>query len=68
MLHCGRRSRKNSSQPPATANLKWRLFIDTAAETPDDIYPDADGPASRPGTRAAGCQHPAVLRSGIGIR
>jgi glycogen operon protein len=30
--------------PKAAANLKWRLFIDTAAEAPDDIHPDADGP------------------------
>ena len=30
--------------PPAAANINWRLFIDTAADTPDDIYPEADGP------------------------
>ena len=30
--------------PAAAAGQKWRLFIDTAAEPPGDIYPDADGP------------------------
>jgi glycogen operon protein len=30
--------------PPVTEGVRWRLFIDTAAEMPDDIYPDADGP------------------------
>jgi glycogen operon protein len=24
--------------------LRWRLFIDTAAESPHDIYPELDGP------------------------
>ncbi len=31
--------------PPAAVNRSWRLFIDTAAPPPADIYPDADGPA-----------------------
>ena len=44
MLHAGaNRSRIQTCRRPA-ANLKWRLFIDTAAEPPDDIYPEADGP------------------------
>jgi glycogen operon protein len=30
--------------PPSARQIDWRLFIDTAAETPHDIYPDADGP------------------------
>jgi len=30
--------------PAAAAGQKWRLFIDTAAEPPGDIYPEADGP------------------------
>jgi isoamylase len=30
--------------PPVAKGTKWRLFIDTAAATPFDIYPDFDGP------------------------
>jgi isoamylase len=26
-------------------DIHWRLFVNTAAETPDDIYPAADGPS-----------------------
>jgi glycogen operon protein len=43
MLHAGREPHP-FVVPPATAGVRWRLFIDTAAEMPDDIYPDADGP------------------------
>ncbi len=31
--------------PPLARGLKWRQFIDTAAEPPADVYPDRDGPA-----------------------
>jgi glycogen operon protein len=24
--------------------IEWRLFVNTAADSPADIYPDADGP------------------------
>ena len=55
--HAPRRPRaaavRRRRQPPA--NINWRLFVDTAAEPPDDIYPDADGPA--PG------KEPVVLES-----
>ncbi|MDA1055719.1 MAG: glycogen debranching protein GlgX [Planctomycetota bacterium] len=30
--------------PAVAKGLRWRLFIDTAAESPLDIYPDLDGP------------------------
>ena len=30
--------------PPAAKGTHWRLFIDTAAEPPGDIYPGYDGP------------------------
>jgi glycogen operon protein len=30
--------------PKAAAGLRWRLFVDTAAESPGDIYPGANGP------------------------
>ena len=31
--------------PAVAKGLKWRLFIDTAAEAPRDIFPNLDGPA-----------------------
>ena len=34
------------SIPPAVRNLPWRLFVDTAAESPRDIYPSGDGPTA----------------------
>jgi len=30
--------------PPVAKGQRWRLFVDTAAETPGDIYPKLDGP------------------------
>ncbi len=30
--------------PAAAAKLPWRLLVDTAAEPPGDVYPQADGP------------------------
>jgi isoamylase len=44
MLHSGPHPFEFKPPVPA-ANINWRLFIDTAADAPDDIYPDADGPA-----------------------
>jgi isoamylase len=43
MLHAGGEPHR-FVVPPAVAGLNWRLFIDTSAEPPHDIYPDADGP------------------------
>jgi isoamylase len=43
MLHAGREPQR-FALPPVAANLAWRLFVDTAAESPLDIHPDADGP------------------------
>jgi glycogen operon protein len=34
--------------PPVAKNLSWKLFIDTNAETPKDVYPDLDGPELNP--------------------
>jgi glycogen operon protein len=31
--------------PPAVATIPWRLLVDTAAEFPEDIYPEANGPS-----------------------
>ena len=30
--------------PPVAKGIPWRLFVDTAEASPDDIYPDQDGP------------------------
>jgi glycogen operon protein len=43
MLHAGSQPQRFVIPPPA-ANLTWRQFIDTSAESPHDVYPDADGP------------------------
>jgi isoamylase len=37
--------------PKPARDIPWRVFIDTTADTPGDVYPDADGPtvlADRP--------------------
>ena len=44
MLHAGNEPR-SFFVPALAADLPWRLFIDTAAESPGDVYPDADGPS-----------------------
>ena len=30
--------------PPVAKGTQWRLFIDTGAESPNDVYPEYDGP------------------------
>ena len=30
--------------PPIARTINWRLFVDTAADSPDDTYPNLDGP------------------------
>jgi glycogen operon protein len=30
--------------PPPARTVAWRLFVDTGAESPADVYPDLDGP------------------------
>ncbi|HEX5106462.1 MAG TPA: glycogen debranching enzyme, partial [Pirellulaceae bacterium] len=30
--------------PPLAKGTRWRLFLDTAAATPYDVYPEMDGP------------------------
>ncbi|MCH8042255.1 MAG: glycogen debranching protein GlgX [Planctomycetes bacterium] len=47
MIHGGSEPRQFSI-PTIAQRLPWRLFFDTAAESPDDIYPDHDGPLSQP--------------------
>lgn len=43
-IHAGTDSRHFVVPPPARG-LDWRLFLDTAAASPNDIYPSMDGPA-----------------------
>ncbi|HMO86978.1 MAG TPA: hypothetical protein PKC18_18885, partial [Lacipirellulaceae bacterium] len=47
LLHAGGDAQEFVA-PQAVRRLPWRLFIDTAAEPPGDIYPDATGPAFPP--------------------
>jgi isoamylase len=37
--------------PPVAKGKSWRLFIDTAAKSPADVYPDCDGPPPPPSGR-----------------
>jgi glycogen operon protein len=43
LLHAGSLPRRFKI-PKAAAGLEWRLFIDTGADSPRDIYPLLDGP------------------------
>ena len=33
--------------PQAVRSFSWWQFVNTAAESPDDVYPELDGPAPR---------------------
>ncbi len=39
---------RNFTIPEPTRGIPWSLLINTAAESPDDIYPDLTGPAAPP--------------------
>ena len=43
MLHAGTEPRR-FQVPAAASGEDWRLFVDTSAKTPDDIFPDLGGP------------------------
>jgi isoamylase len=43
MLHAGSQPHR-FCVPSTVAGLAWRLFVDTAAEAPGDVHPNADGP------------------------
>jgi isoamylase len=43
MMHAGGQAQP-FAVPKVASGRKWRLFIDTAAESPGDVYPAADGP------------------------
>lgn len=44
MIHSGTQAQEFVF-PPIVSNLKWRLFVDTSSEAPNDVYPEADGPS-----------------------
>jgi len=46
MLHAGI-DPKTFVIPAEIQHFAWRKFIDTAAESPEDIYPSLDGPPRR---------------------
>ena len=43
LIHAGTDARHFILPPPARG-IAWRLFLNTAADSPDDIYPSLDGP------------------------
>jgi glycogen operon protein len=43
VLHAGCEPR-SFTPPPLAAGHVWRMFVNTAAETPGDVYPALDGP------------------------
>lgn len=44
LFHAGADSR-HFILPQLARGVAWRLFVDTAAESPADVYPELDGPA-----------------------
>jgi glycogen operon protein len=47
LLHAGHLPR-SFTLPQLVRTIGWRKFADTAAEPPNDIFPDFDGPAPPP--------------------
>jgi glycogen operon protein len=43
LLHAGTEAR-HFTLPTLARDIAWRLFVNTAAESPDDVYPTLDGP------------------------
>ena len=35
---------RDFTMPEVGRGMRWNLFLDTAADSPEDIYPDSDGP------------------------
>ncbi len=50
MIHAGGNPQEFMT-PITVRDLRWRLFIDTAAEPPKEIYPDGNGPLLATGER-----------------
>ena len=46
MLIHGGQTQQEFHLPSPALDIPWRLFVDTAAASPLDIFPQADGPAA----------------------
>ena len=49
LMHAGQSPQAFNIPSPA-GQLRWRLLLDTEAESPNDIYPEADGPLLKTGS------------------
>ena len=56
LLHAGGDS-QDFTIPAAVRRLPWRLFVDTAAEAPGDVYSGVNGPAVPAGGRVKLVHH-----------
>ena len=56
LLHAGGDS-QDFTIPAAVRRLPWRLFVDTAAEAPSDVFPSGNGPAVPAGGRVKLVHH-----------
>jgi len=56
MVHAGRDPRE-FRVPKIAHGMRWQLFINTASESPGDIYPNLDGPALRTGAKLTLIDH-----------
>jgi glycogen operon protein len=45
LLHSGSESQR-FTLPESARAFDWRLFVDTAADSPNDVFPGLDGPAA----------------------
>ena len=66
MMHSGGNPQK-FVVPRTAAELPWRLFVDTAAESPKDIYPGATGPLLSATSRCSGPPLAAMLRGRVSV-
>jgi isoamylase len=49
LMHAGQSPQAFNIPSPA-GQLRWRLLLDTEAQSPNDIYPEADGPLLKTGS------------------
>lgn len=65
MLHSGG-SPQEFRVPAAASGIRWRLFIDTSAAPPRDIFPEGDGPILNPASPIPLNHHSLVCAVGEG--
>ena len=56
MCHAGTLPREFSVPLPAR-RIKWSLFVNTAADSPADVYPNLDGPELKPDAKLTLLDH-----------